>query len=286
MLLEVTGKDKRLTNYLKSLAKSHLHLYNIEIQKSDKYKASHSHSIPSTLDNGFNYLFEIAEDYYKEEEYEKSEKVLDLIITYIPINDKGYKKESNKYRKYYNLLSQIYSKDCCKNKLKKIENLSNAIGSPSYGLSIEKELTNNIDESLHLYPSDPKLLLAQAILIFKRKRGNIPTEAAHKIDSLLNSVEELGFVDYRTHYLKALVFKEQHAKYYEAIQEVDKAIAIFDGNPHCYWLKYQILRKIPNYDDAKIKAIEQKAKLLTKQAAETYPASENILQLINQIDEL
>lgn len=286
MLLELVGKDIRHRNYLKSLAKSHLHLYNKEIQKSDEYKANHSHSIPSTLDKGFDYLFQIAKNYFKEKEYEKSEEILDLIIAHIPHNNNHYVKESPKYAEYYNLLSQIYSKACCKNKLKEIENLSSAIGSPSYGLNIEKELTENIDESLRLYPSNPKLLLAQAILIFKRKRGSIPTKAVHQIDSLLNNVEELGYVDYRTHYLRALVFKEQHAKYYEAIQELDKAIAIFNGNPQCYWQKYQILRKIPNYDEAKLKAVEMKAKSLTKQTANTYPISKNILQLISKIDKL
>ncbi|MGB0886947.1 MAG: tetratricopeptide repeat protein [Vicingaceae bacterium] len=285
MLLEITGKHERLANYLKSLAKSHLHLYHKEIQKSEEYQRNHSYSIPYTLDEAFDYLFQLSEVYYKNNNYKKAGEALNLIISYIPTNKKGFKKHSNNYGQYCLKLAEIYTKECCKDTLKEIASLSNAISGPSYGLNIGDELTHQLNENLNLHQDNSKILLAKAILIFKQGRGNITPESSQKIDSLLQQVEQSGFIDYKVHYLKGLVLKRQ-SKYFEAIQQFDKAIAIFDGNPHCYRQKIQILRKIPDYDDAKIKALEEKAKALTHPTAYSYPYAKNILQLIKQIDEL
>ena len=196
-----------------------------------------------------------------------------LINDYIPKHQVNYMA----YDKYYSLLQNIYSEDCCKNTFLEIDNILNISGSPIYNLrgrSISSEI-KKIDKLIKTYPENPKLFLAKAILIYKDDKLNPNPD----IINLLDTVNKFGLMDYRAPYLKGLVFKQQ-VKYKEAITEFDKAIAIFENDPYPYRAKLKILQKIPNYDNAKIKALDEKIKFLS------LPVSYNIGKLIDQIDNL
>jgi len=276
MLLELTNKNERLKKYLKSLAKSHLRLYNKEIKKSDDYKKGHSHSIPSTLDKGLNYLFKVAENYYKVEEYEKSKRILELIIGSIPDNRKKY----SYYDTYYYLLAKIYTKKCYKNTNLEIDNLINTIGSPSHhlrGVALN-QLKTKLNQLIINNPNKPKLFLGKSFLIYKESINSKMVDKK-EIFNLLDTSQNLGLVDYRIPYLKGLIFT-QYLEYDKAIVEFDKSIAISDRNLNVYWEKLKILRKIPNYDNEKIEAIKAKLKKIQQ------PDFNDTTELINQIDEL
>ncbi len=204
---------------------------------------------------GLNNLYLAAAHFYKLKNYKEAIGILELCISFSCKNKVDLEMPNLTIIKCHYLLSKIYRTSGNEDHEKAVYHILKASDEPKSWLINEQEMEKDLNYFLEIFPNNPDLYIAKAILIYKQLwQGVEESYFWDKINPLLEKAEQLGSQSHKIPLIRALINRKYHHNE-QALFYAKEAVRRAPLNYHCQSELFEVMRNFPDTKEEEFKAL-------------------------------